>query len=300
MIIVYGNYGLTFTITSNHANAAFTAPAGGVGLVSGRSGSGQALTWDVGTQSLGIAGATITCTCTTAYDNPAAIGKVGVYNVQGLPVGTLVTVTPAGGTAVNQRLVAGERGELNAHFICQQKANSFTVTFANDVNGTFPILTGTSFYIGQISVGRCVSLPTLNEPGMVDDYADPTASNRMNGQQLYTLMRKGFDSKNLTLGRFTTLQAKGGLSSNLLNGDLSGGVMDIRYLRDQLSRTQTCDICDVPSGGFGTHAVSVGGVKYTIAVMQNNWMLARPTSAGGIILDQAPFWVWAPSFQEAT
>jgi hypothetical protein len=308
MISVYGGYVLTFTITSQHANAAFTTPAAGAGLISGRSGAGQGLTWDVGTQALATS-VTITCTVTvgSAFENPAALGGVGVFNVQGLPVGTYLTVA-----GVGQRLTPGERGELNAIALPQITGNSFNIVIFNDVNANLTaaqaaggsaasIASGASFYIGQVYAGRAVQLPTLLDGSpMTDDIFDPTAFSRAGGLQLYQTMRKNVRQYSQSIGRFTTADARGGTAGTLYNGNLSTGKMDIAYLRSYLATSPLCMVCDVPSAGFAS-ATPTGQLRFNQQFMQNNFMLARMTQMGAIVLDQPPYWVWeGAQFQEAT
>lgn len=299
MIQAYGNYNCTAAITSQHTNAAFITPSSGANLFSGRTGGGQLCVWDSGTQSTATT-VTITLTPTTAYESPAAWGFLGVFNVIGLPAGTKVVVN-----GVTQRLVAcGPRGELCAMFLPQVKLATLTVTFFNDVNGAPSIVTGTQFYIGQIYPGRTMQLPTLldgTQPSNI--LQDPTAYNRANLLQLYQLARKPYGGVTMPLGRFTVLQARGGSASNLLSGDLSSGTCDIQFLRGQIITTPVCAICDIPSAGFngafGGSVTTVNGIKYDQTVMQGNWMLARPTDPGTIQLDQPPYLVWTPSYQEA-
>jgi hypothetical protein len=294
MIHAYGNYNCTAAITSQHTNAAFVTPSSGANLFSGRTGAGQLCVWDTGTQSTATT-VTITLTPTTAYESPAAWGFLGVFNIVGLPAGTKVVVN-----GVTQRLVAGVRGELNAMFLPQIKSATLTVTIFNDVNGAASIVSGTQFYIGQIYPGRAIALPMLldgTQPSMTLN--DPTAYNRASGLQLYQLMRKPYRSGVMQLGRFTVLQARGGASSTLANGDLSGGVCDVSFLRDQIVTKPVCAVCDIPSAGFGGNTSTVNGIKYDQSVMQNSWMLARPTDPGAITLDQPPYMVWNPSYQEA-
>jgi hypothetical protein len=302
MIIVYGNYGLTFAITSTHANAAFVALPNGALMVGGRTGEGNTLTWDSGTQTSATT-VTITATCTSAYDNPAALGVIGIANVQGLPVGTPVTVTPLGGTAITQNLVAGERGELSAWFVVGQRANSFTVTFTNiNAPGGGSIASAAPFYIGEIYVGRAVQMNTLLDTTYpTSTLTDPTAFARSNGGQLWQNMRKPYRQLSIQLGRFTTLQCRGGSLSNLLSGDLNAGVMDLNFLRSTLSTINVCAVCDAPSAGFRQGSVVLqNGIYFDKNAMQPNWMLARPTDPGLFQLDAYPFWTWQPAFQEAT
>ena len=299
MIKVYGNYGLTFSITSTHGNAAFTTPAAGAGLVSGRSGAGQGFTWDVGAQTTATT-VTLTCNVNTsmALENPASIGGVGVFNVQGLPAGTLLTVN-----GINQRLTAGERGELNAVWLPQIPGNSFTIVITNDVNGSASIASGTPFYIGQVYAGRAVRLPSLTDgTGLVDSVYDPTAFNRSGGVQLYQLMRKGVRQYAGDIGRFSTTDARGGSAGTLYNGNLSTGKMDAQYLRSYLTTSPLCMVCDAPYAGFAPRPApqGPGALYYDQQFMQNNFILARMIAAGDIVMDSAPYWTWKNvQYQEA-
>jgi hypothetical protein len=300
MIKVYGNYGLTFSITSTHGNAAFTAPAGGVGLVSGRSGAGQGFTWDAGAQNTSTT-VTLTATINTsmAFENPASIGGVGVFNVQGLPAGTKFVVN-----GVTQRLTAGERGELNAIWLPQISGNSFTITMYNDVNGSASIASAAPFYIGQVYAGRAIGLRSLLDgTGLLSQIYDPTAFNRSGGLQLYQLMRKNVRQYAGDIGRFTTTDAKGGSASTIYNGNLSTGVTDIQSLRSYLSTSPLCMVCDTPYAGFTSRPApqGPGALYYAQQFMQSNFVLARMTAAGDLILDNAPYWTWKNvQYQEAT
>jgi hypothetical protein len=296
MIFVYGNCTITWAIASTHSTAAFTTPAAGAGLTSGRSGAGQGFTWDVGTQALSTT-VTLTGTITNALDATAVQGGIGMFNVQGLPAGTLVTM---GG--VSQRLVAGERGELNAIVLPQIASNTLTVTLTNDVNGSPSIASGASFYIGQIYTGRSIQLPTLVDNSPTASTFDPTAFNRAGGMQLYQNMRKGARQYSNAIGVFNTTDARGGASGTLYNGNLSTGKMDLQFLRWYLQTSPLCMVCDAPHAGFDQRPAAVGAglLRYNQAFMQNNFMIARMTAAGDIAMSKPPYWAWSGSqFQEA-
>lgn len=296
MIFVYGNYLPTATIASTPSGAAFVTPAAGAGLFSGRTGAGQKCTWAVGAGQTTASNVVITITPTAALDASPVYGMLGVFNVQGLPAGTKVVVN-----GITQRLVAGERGELNAMFLPQIAGATITVTIFNDVNGVASIASGQQFYIGQIYTGRAMNLPLLLDTSFPTiDLQDPTAFNRSAGLQLYQVARKGVRAFAGTLGRFTMLQARGGSQSNLNNGNLSGGTIDVQSLRGLLTISPICALCDMPSAGFGGNTATVNGMKYDVNIMQQNFMLARLTAAGIITPDQPPFFTWSPAAQEAT
>ena len=83
-----------------------------------------------------------------------------------------------------------------------------------------------------------------------------------------------------------------------MSGANPAGKIDIETLIDILSTTRLAMVCPVANkGGAGT---VVNGVRYDQDFMQPNWILARPLAIGGLMMDQDPFWTWAPQWQEAT
>jgi hypothetical protein len=169
----------------------------------------------------------------------------------------------------------------------------------NDVGGTSPIVAASEFSIGEIFIGRVVSLCTLAQSSPSSELNDPTAYSRSAGGQLWQLMRKPFRQVGATLGRFTTRQTKGGLESDIPDGGNPAGVIDIQTLRELLATTAVCAVCDTPSAGQGEGSVQ-DGIRYDQDFMQTNWMLARPSSIGTITLDQWPKWSWPVQFMEAS
>lgn len=299
MIVVFGKYAITWAISANNAgSAAFLTPSSG--LNDYRSGSGTSMQFNTATAAIGNF-TRVTGTLTSDLDATAVQGAVGVVNVQGLPAGTKIVVN-----GVTQRLVAGARGELGAWFLPQTASNTLTVDYYQDVNGaTTGITSGQTFATGEIYVGRAISLPTLLDSQYPSTTRfDPNAYTRMAGLQLYQLLRKSVRQFVGTLGRFNNLQAKGGVSGTLYNGNLSSGVMDLEYLRDYLTTAPICAVCDVPYAGFsgsqgGGSGVLVNGIHYDQNIMQTNFMLARMTDAGSIAMDAPPLYSWNPQYQEA-
>lgn len=292
MIIGYGGYSLSFAIASSGGGAAFLTSS--TNLADARTGSVTSIKWDTGTQTLTTT-TTITVTVADPLDTTAPIGVVGVANVQGLPVGTRVTVN-----GVNQNLVAGARGELGAWWIPNGlNNNTFTITFTNNVAGTFPILAGATFSIGEIFVGRVISLPSLVN-SIASDLVDPTAFQRSAGGQLWQLMRKPYRLAQAHLGPFSTANAMGGIyAATLSSGANPAGVIDIRTLRESLATSTVCAVCDAPSAGLGAGTV-VNGIRFDQSFMQTSWMVARPSGIGQLAMTMPPLWTWNPMFQEAT
>ena len=292
MLLSYGNYALSFAIASSGGGAAFLTSS--TNLVDARTGSATSIKWDTGVQALSTT-VTLTVTVADPLDTTAPIGVVGVANVQGLPVGTRVTVN-----GVNQNLVAGARGELGAWWIPNAlNNNTFTITFTNNVAGTFPILAGATFSIGEIFVGRVIALPSMVN-SITADLIDPTAFQRSAGGQLWQLMRKPYRQVQAQLGPFSTANAMGGVyASTLASGANPAGVIDIRTLRSSLATSTVCAVCDAPSAGLGAGTV-VNGIRYDQSFMQTSWIIARPSSMGQLAMTMPPLWTWNPQWQEAT
>jgi len=292
MLIGYGNLQLTFAVTGQSGSgAAFLTDS--AALNDGRTGSGATLRWTNGTQSTADY-VQITATLSSPLDATAAQGVVGVCNVQGLPEGTKLVIA-----GVEQRLVAGERLELNAWALPFATGNTCVIRIYNDVFGTSPIVAAAEFFIGEIFVGRVISLCTLLNSSPSSDLTDPTAFQRSAGGQLWQTMRKPYGLISGPMGLFTTAQAKGGSASDLPDGGNPAGTIDIRTLRGLLATGSVCAVCDTPNAGQGAGSSS-NGIRFDQDFMQPNWYLARPTSVGQITMTKAPKWTWNPTFQEAT
>jgi hypothetical protein len=293
MIIGYGNFALAFAISSTGGGSAFLTSS--AALTDARTGSSCSMSWTAGAQTTSST-VTLTVTITSPLDTTAPIGCVGVANVVGLPVGTKVVVN-----GVTQRLVASERGELGALWFPNITGNSTTITFYNDVNGTASITAGATFSVGEIFIGRAMTLPTLtNASGQpLAEIVDPTQFNRSAGGQLWQTMRKPYRQRTVQMGYFTTAEALGGQTSDLVSGANPAGVIDLQTLRGYLATAPVCLICDPPSAGRGAGTVT-GGLRYDQTFMQTNWMLGRPADVGQIVMDQAPFWSWTLKVMEAT
>jgi hypothetical protein len=291
MLISYGNFGLSFTIGGSATGAAFlTDPAA---LANGRTGDGTSMQWIGGAQTT-ASYVQISVAISSPLDTIAPQGAVGVANVQGLPVGTLVQIG-----SVLQRLTADARGQLNAWALPFGVGNTRTIKIFNDVFGVASIPASQVFAIGEIFIGRLISLPTLvvsNNPSRT--LVDPTANQRTSGGQLWQLMRKPYWSVSAQLGRFTRAQAKGGLESNLPSGGNPAGVIDIQTLMMQLSTAPVCAICDAPSAARELSTVQ-NGIRFDQDFMQAGWMCARPSNIGQLIEDASPYWSWSPAFEEA-
>lgn len=290
MLIGYGDYVLSFVMGGSAPGSTFTTPTDGSALADGRTGEVQGCQWIGGVQNTS-AYVEITVTISSALDATARLGVIGIMN-SSLPAGTKVVVQ-----SITQRLVADSRGQRNAWFVPQTTGNSFTVRIYNDVNGVASIVALSEFSIGEIYVGRAISLCTLLDSPPNRALQDPTSTARTAGGQIRALMRKPYWQVGAKLGRFTQAQAKGGTLSNLPDG--AGGTIDIQTLSLMLSTTQAFAICDTPSEGFGAGSMH-GDIRFDQDFMQLNWMLARLSSAGQLQMDAKPLYSWAPQFQEAT
>lgn len=294
MIIGYGNYALSFAITSTHTNAAFLTNS--AVMNDARSGALCSISWDTGTQTTSVT-VTITVTIVSPLDTTAAIGCVGICNVQGLPAGTKVAVN-----GVTQRLVAGARGELSAWWLPSSlNSNTLAITFTNDVNGAASILTGATWGIGEIFIGRALTVPMLTGSKYpTNGRFDLTQNNETAGGQNWALFRKTRRVRTTPLGQFTTKDVRGGsANSSIVSGGNPAGKIDIDTLIDLISNYPCVAICDTPSAGLGNGTVT-GGIRYDQSFMQPNFMLCRPSSLGEAVMDADPFWTWSPTWQEAT
>jgi hypothetical protein len=293
MLIGFGNYALTFAITGQSGSgAAIITPSSD--MADGRTGTTTAIRWTDGTQNTNSY-VEFTVTIADPNSGTARQGVFGVCNCS-LPAGTRMAIVPG---SYAQRLVAGARGERSAWWLPADNSNTLVFRIFNDVNGASPIVAASEFSIGEIFVGRVVSLCTLAQSNSSTDLSDPTAYNRSAGGQLWQLMRKPFRTVSATLGRFSTTQAKGGALSDIPDGSGGSGTMDIQTLRSLLATAPVCAVCDTPSAGQGAGSVQ-NGIRYDQDFMQTNWMLARPTNAGALTLDPWPKWSWQVQFQEAT
>jgi hypothetical protein len=291
MLISYGDYTLSFAITGQSGSgAAFLTPSSA--MADGRTGTVTAIRWTDGTQNVSSY-VDITVTIADPLAATARQGVAGVCNVS-MPVGTLLNI---GGST--QRLVAGARGERSAWMLPATNSNTLVIRIYNNVNGVASIVAASEFAIGEIFVGRVITLCTLASASPSAQIQDPTGYARSDGGQLWQLMRKPYRQVQGTLGRFTTTQAKGGSASDIPAGDAAATTIDVQTLRERLATTQVIAVCDTPSAGQGAGTVQ-SGIRYDQTFMQPNWMLARMTDAGNITLDQWPRWSWQPQFQEAT
>lgn len=291
MIIIYPGYGLTFAIGDNGGvpHAAFLTSSqnmndGNIGLVT-------SMRWSSGAQTT-ASYVEITCTITDPLDATAPIGGVMVSNVVGLPAGLKLSVN-----GVDQVLVENALGELQATWLPVMSAsNTLVIRIKNDKGGTSPISAGAVFGIGEILIGRVISLPSLVAAGMSPSkgLTDPTAGARMDSGSLYQCMRKPWDTYQATLGLFTRKQAFGGSTSNLQAGSNPASVIDINKLRGILSKAAVCAVCDYPSAGGA--AIAANGIRYDQNFMQGNWIIARPSDPGHITEDQSPYCTWRPVF----
>ena len=292
MIIVYGAYQLTFAISGSGANdAAFLTSS--QNMNDGRIGLVCSMKWISGTQGIGDY-VDLTITISDPLDPTAAIGGVMVSNVVGLPAGLHLEVN-----SQVQVLTYNPLGELQATWLPALTGNTLVIRILNYNGITHPVAANQVFGIGEIVIGRAISLPSLVSPSTGSAPSrvlnDPTAFTRVDSGSLYQCMRKPWDTYTATLGPFTTAQAYGGASSNIPSGGNPAGVIDISRLRGILSTTPVCALCDFPSAGFGAGTLT-NGIRYDQSFMQPNWIVARPTDPGAITVDQAPYSSWSPTF----
>lgn len=297
MLLGYGGYGLTFAITGQSGSgAAFLTSS--AALADGRTGSGTALQWTNGTQST-ASYVEITATITNPFgESSPRKGVASIINVNGGAANLYNLKTVIGG--VTQRLRYGPRGELCAWAF--PFANGATCQFRmynDDGSSGSPIVAAQTIGLGEIFVGRLISLCTLAKGGPNPSRAvqDPTAFQRSSGGQIWELMRKPWWQTAQQLGRFSIEDAKGGNASSISHGGNPDGVIDIQTLAMLLSTTPVCAICDTP---HGTSYTESNGIKYDADFMQGNWILARSGNIGGPVDDAHPWWTWAPQFVEAT
>lgn len=295
MLLIYGGYQVAWAISGSAAGTAFLTDPNYMN--DGRSGAGTSMQWCSGTQTT-ASYTRLTGTLTSPFAD-CVQGGIGIVNVRGLPAGTKVTLG-----AQSTRLVAGRRGELNAWFLPPTVVNSTSMqlTFNNDVNGVPSILPSTQFYIGSIIVGRLASWPTLLSSPPQEEIIDPTQFQRSSGGQLWQLMRKPYSQITAKLGVIVTQNALGGaLAANKSGGSIAPATMDARTLMYILSTTPVCAVCAVPHTGPNNAAriLTAGGFPYDDTVMQQNFMLARPTAIQPIQMTDPPYWSFAAQFQEA-
>jgi hypothetical protein len=297
MLLLYGDYTLSFSIASSAGNtggAFLTDPAA---LANGRSGDGCLIRFPNTGPMTTATYVEITVGMVSPFGEATPrIGGCGVVNLQGLPVGTKVTI---GG--ITQRLVNGPRlGELCAWALPFVNGNSLPVRVYNDVNGVPSIAAGTPFGLGGLIPGRVITLPTLiTGAQMARTPTDTTGYQRSSGNQLHQFMRKPYWNLGQMLGRFTTKQAKGGTLSNLASGGNPAGTIDVQSLIMVLASSSVFAVCDTPSEGQGAGVVS-NGVRYDQDFMQSNWLMVRPVDMSSLVMDKPPTWSWSPRWQEAS
>lgn len=202
MLIAYGNYGLSFAISSSPTGASFLTDSSNMG--DGRSGTVTGVQWPAGAMTT-ASYIQIAVTVSSPLDTVAALGVMGIVNVIGLPAGTLTRIGMNTPTRIDQRLTKGFRDELSAWVIptSAQSSNTFSVWIFNDVNGSASIASSSTFAIGEIFAGRLTSIPTLLEGSPGGGIIDPNQRSATSGAQFYPLMRKPTRTSQATLGMFT-------------------------------------------------------------------------------------------------
>jgi hypothetical protein len=279
-----GRYTITWAITSSGGGAVFLTDQ--AYLTDGRSGAGTSMRWSTGTQNTSST-VTLTGTIHDPVDAVSRQGIVGVINVLGLPVGTKIVVN-----GVTQRTVATVRGEAVAWFLPGLNNNAVQITIYNDVNGVASIAADAEFFIGEIFVGRVVSLCSLAAGTPTMTPTDPTAVARTASGSAWALMRRAFKTWTMRLGLFSKNDLYGGSRSSISAGSNPASTIDIETLAFLIATTGVCAICPLPQD------VGARG-DYDQDFMQQSWMLARPSAIGGVAIDKYPKGSWNPTFQEA-
>lgn len=291
MLLGYGAYTLSFAITGQSGSgAAFLTDEDALG--DGRSGSGTSIRWTNGTQNTSsYVEITVTITSPFGETSPRQ-GVAAIINAQGVPKNLKTVIA-----GITQRLASGPRGELCAWVFPRANGATMVVRLYND-DGTItpPIVAAATIAIGEIFVGRLIKVNTLinSNPGRTPQ--DPTAATRSSGGQITELMRKPWWQVGTPIGNFSIDDAMGGDASSIGDGGNPEGKIDIKTLAMYLATTRVCAICDV---AHGSSSITVDGITYDQAVMQGNWLLARPASMPGPVLGKAPKWQWGPAWAEA-
>lgn len=294
MLLIYGGYTMTAAITGQSGSgAAFLTDS--AALFDGRAGSGTSLRWTNGTQNTSsYVEITVTITANPFGEASPRKGGAGLVNVVGVPY-NLKTVI--GG--ITQRLRYGPRGELCAWVFPAANGTTLVIRLYND-DGTItpPIAAAATIGLGEVIVGRLIKINTLINSSPSRVIQDTTVQSVSAGGQLNELMRKPWFGVPTPLGHFTIDQAKGGSAGlGIDHGGNPSGKVDIQTLAMFLSTSRVCAICDTAHGS--TWVTSSEGIVYDQDFMQGNWLLARPASMPGPVLDKAPKWSWSPTWTEA-
>lgn len=295
MIIGYGSYAFTPGIASFPGSSSGTSAflTDSTALNDGMSGVACSMSFDSGSAAL-TQYTEITATITSALDASPPWGVVGLVDVQGLPAGTKCTF---GG--VTQRLVADQFGRLNAWWLPSGvNGNGPNGIFIfNDVNGSHSITPGATFSVGEIFIGRVISVRSMLQPtaGLIDPSTDAPSIGGQN-RPLFRLPRRSVTHR---LGTFSTADAKGGAASTLVSGANPAGVIDVETLRAYLSQSRVIAICDIPSAGRGAGTTVNGLPGIDTDYIQRNFMLCRPTDLGQLVMDQPPRWSLSATFGQS-
>lgn len=296
VLIGYGNYTLSFTITSSPGSSAGTSTflTETDALADGRAGLLTTLEFDTGTAAL-TQYSEIGVTASSPLDTTAPWGVVGLCNVQGVPEGTKCTFN-----GVTQRLVADEIGQLNAWWIPNglNSNASQPLRIYNDVNGSHSISPGATVGIGEIFVGRIIQLRDLFNSQPQDALNDPTAATTTDGGSDWEVMRKPRGTVSQKLGPFSANDVMGKSASSLVSGANPAGVIDLRTLRGIISTSRKVAVCPFPHAGQGAGS-TVNGIRFDQDLMQSTWMLARPLDVGALARDMSQKWSWSPSWQQS-
>ena len=295
--------------TYNVTNVAISGVGGGAGaafltpfanMFDARTGTVCSMQWGTGTQNTSSY-VQLVLTIVNPTGGTPRIGVIHIANLVGLPEGVKIDVQA--GTYI-QRTVAGRRGELNAIILPTSVLNTGTVTIRiyNDVNGTFPIVNGQVFGIGEI-----LCAPVSVWPLLIDDSppsevpVDPTAWTRTDGGQLWQYQRKPYSVISVKAGRFPTTGAVGGAAYATVDNGM-GVKIDGRTLLYTLATCGVCSFIDIPHKGFNDRPAlqAAGGGYFDAAMVQVNAMLCRPSSIKELSMDKFPYWGFALDMMEAT
>lgn len=282
MLIGYGRYTLSISISSSPSGAAFLTSSDA--LTDGQTGSGTICRWGSGTQNTSSY-VKLTCTITSPFGEASpAIGVAGLLNIQGLPEGTLVKAGTTDLIAVSQRLVAGARGELNSWWIPTTitHGTSWSFWIYNDVNGSADIAADTEFAIGELFISRLTSLPTLiKTPG--ENLVDPLAGNYSSGTNRRRTIRKTVRQLFNTVGLFDINDAFGGASgSSIKSGGYPASNIDLKNLLIELADSNAFAACALPHSRNGIYSTSGDGYLFDPTLIQQTMMLVQPSQLGPI------------------
>jgi hypothetical protein len=300
MIAIYGSYVLSFAISGSAGGG--NAPAfltDSSAMNDGRSGLLTSIKFTGGAQTT-ASYVDIDVTILEAPDAVPALGGIGLVNVDGLPLGTLIEFITSTGGSVEQRLAYGPRNELCAWTLPLDEGDGFTIRIHNNVNGSASIVAGTVFGIGEVIPGRALYLPVLANQTPSIGVIDPTTTATTAGGNDWALMRKSQRKKSMTLGRFATEDITGGPDfSRIKSGSNPPANIDIIHLAEVWAESSVMAVCEFHSKGRGDGTLLPIGGRWNQDFAQHDFLLCRPSTLSDISLNTNPLGSWQVAFQEA-